>query len=107
MGLILKLKNALVEQSCLPNTVATYCHWARKFYAFTGKPASTWTLRHAFATHAMQAGNDPKTVQDLLGHESLVTTMIYLHGDAARGVSPLDAGARPAATLQTIGGFLA
>jgi integron integrase len=49
------------------------------------------TLRHAFATHAMQCGNDPRTVQDLLGHEHLETTMIYLHGDSARGVSPMDA----------------
>lgn len=48
------------------------------------------TLRHAFATHALRAGNDIKTVQDLLGHEHLDTTMIYLHGDGARGVSPLD-----------------
>jgi integron integrase len=48
------------------------------------------TLRHAFATHAMRAGNDPRTVQDLLGHESIETTMIYLHGDRASGVSPLD-----------------
>lgn len=48
------------------------------------------TLRHAFATHAMQSGNDPRTVQDLLGHESLETTMIYLHADAARGFSPMD-----------------
>jgi hypothetical protein len=55
------------------------------------KRVTPHTLRHAFATHAMQAGNDPRTVQDLLGHESLETTMIYLHGDAARGVSPLDA----------------
>jgi len=60
------------------------------------------TLRHAFATHAMQAGNDPRTVQDLLGHESLVTTMIYLHGDAARGVSPLDAGQRPLGALPEV-----
>ncbi|WP_395735065.1 integron integrase [Prosthecobacter sp.] len=48
------------------------------------------TLRHAFATHAMQSGNDPRTVQDLLGHENLTTTMIYLHADAARGFSPMD-----------------
>jgi integron integrase len=48
------------------------------------------TLRHAFATHAMQSGNDIKTVQELLGHEDLNTTAIYLHADAARGVSPLD-----------------
>ena len=56
------------------------------------------TLRHAFATHAMQAGNDIKTVQELLGHEDLNTTAIYLHADAARGLSPLDALARPVVT---------
>jgi integron integrase len=55
------------------------------------------TLRHAFATHAMQAGNDIKTVQELLGHEDLNTTAIYLHGDAARGISPMDV---PAVRLQ-------
>lgn len=53
------------------------------------------TLRHAFATHAMRSGNDPKTVQELLGHESLETTMIYLHADHASGVSPLDEHKNP------------
>lgn len=66
------------------------------------KRVTPHTLRHAFATHAMQAGNDPRTVQDLLGHESLETTMIYLHGDAARGVSPLDAGPRLVSPLPNL-----
>lgn len=54
------------------------------------KRVTPHTLRHAFATHAMRAGNDPETIRALLGHESLDTTMIYLHADHARGVSPLD-----------------
>ena len=59
------------------------------------KRVTPHTLRHAFATHAIQSGNDIKTVQELLGHESLETTAIYLHAHAARGVSPLDAPAVP------------
>jgi len=54
------------------------------------KRVTPHTLRHAFATHAMRAGNDIKTVQELLGHEDLNTTAIYLHADAAKGFSPLD-----------------
>lgn len=41
------------------------------------KPAKPHTLRHAFATHLLQAGYDIGTVQELLGHEDVATTMIY------------------------------
>lgn len=67
------------------------------------KRVTPHTLRHAFATHAMRSGNDIRTVQELLGHEHLETTEIYLHADAARGVSPLDVSAgRRVSTPQQI-----
>ncbi len=59
------------------------------------KRVTPHTLRHGFVTHALEAGNDLAVVQKLVGHEDVNTTMIYAHGDRARGFSPLDVGPCP------------
>lgn len=81
-----------IYESSVQRAVSTAARQAQ-----IAKPVGPHTLRHSFATHMLEAGYDIRTIQEILGHKDVKTTMVYTHVMNRGGlgvVSPLDRNAK-------------
>ena len=94
-------RSGIVQRHHLHESVIRKAIYAATRSAGTNKRVSCHTFRHSFATHLLIAGYDIRTIQELLGHKDVKTTMIYTHilgNSGGRGVtSPADTLHQPQA----------